>query len=151
VLEDCSPLQQSVEFDLHPLLDRSVNMSLVGCKFKFVPSNNFFREVQQSNAIQRRLLVSPNRAGLQDRLTVSSAMVLQIKQWTHLHSLCCEPWALLFNPGDVRTKILPVRLGTNVEEMKHGKGVDERVHDRRSGQAPSVDSIQIPSRLRGTG
>jgi hypothetical protein len=48
-------------------------------------------------------------------------------------------------------KLLPVRLRTDVKEVKNRVEVSKGVHDRSSGQAPSVDRVQIPSGFAGSG
>jgi hypothetical protein len=48
-------------------------------------------------------------------------------------------------------KLLPVRLRTDVQEVENRVEISKGVHDRSSGQAPSVDRVQIPSGFAGSG
>jgi hypothetical protein len=48
-------------------------------------------------------------------------------------------------------KLLPVRLRTDIQEMENRIEISKCVHDRSSGQAPSVDRVQVPSGFAGSG
>jgi hypothetical protein len=91
VLQYRTSLKQSIELDLHPVLDGGIDVSLLNSQLEFIPGDDFGREIQQSNPIEGGILVSPDGAGLEDRLAVSlyDTVTILYAERTYLHSVCC--------------------------------------------------------------
>ena len=48
-------------------------------------------------------------------------------------------------------KLLPIRLRTDIEEVKERVEVSEGVHDGCPSKTPSVDGVQVPGRFGSSG
>jgi len=70
---------------------------------------------------------------------------------TDLHSLDRQRRSLLLRLHYMSGKLLPVRLRTDIQEVENRVEISKCVHDRSSGQAPSVDRIEVPSGFAGSG
>lgn len=64
-------------------------------------------------------------------------------RWTYLHSVGCQPRSLPFDFADMGPEFLQIRLWTDVEEMEDRVQIPKTVHDRCTGQTPSVDRVEV--------